>query len=608
MMNNKFNPHQGEDRARLLVAVVIALGVMFAFHFFVDKPQLEKAAAQQQKQEIAQAAKMADLTQAEEKLRDRAEIVAEGGRIKIEGAKIRGSLSLKGARLDDILLNDQFTTVEKTANVALLSPTGTRDAFYVESGWISARDGLALPGANTQWRVAAGSPAVIKSGGAPVVLEWDNGQGLTFERSIALDENYLFTITQKVVNRSGGDVLLNAYHLTARHSLPYDFQGFFVLHEGPIAFLNGKSDEPQYKDLVKGEKIEQENVTGWLGFTDKYWMVGLLPDPKQKFNARIVAVPGTKVDVADAKPNTVSNKAIFQADTVSETVTVPAGGSADETMYVYAGVKNIHIMKDYEDKYGFDRLELGLDFGMWYLITKPFFYVLHFLNSITGNIAIAILLMTIVVRGATYPLSNKSFRSMAKMKLVAPKLKELQEKYHDDKQKLQTEIFELYKKEDVNPFSGCWPMLVQIPIFFALYKVILISVELRHAPFWGWINDLSAPDPTSVFNLFGLIPWTPPQMLMIGAWPLLFCLSMIVQKRISPPMADPTQEKLQTYFPYIVTVMMAHFASGLVIYWTWSNILSTLQQYYILRKVGGEETSLIRGHAARRKPKTKKEP
>lgn len=603
MMNNKYNPHQGEDRARLMIALVIALGILLAFHFFVDRPRQEQMAQQQKKQELIQASKKADLVAAVDKLRAREDVLAEGGRIRIEGQKIRGSLSLKGARLDDVLLVDQFTTVEKKDNVALLSPAGTKDAYYVESGWLSAnpagQDASSLPGGDTPWRVAAGSPASIVSGGAPVVLEWSNGAGLTFQRSIALDENYLFTIRQKVVNNSGAEVALNAYHLTARHSLPVDYQGFFVLHEGPIAFLNGESQEPQYKDLTKGEKVEEDNVTGWLGFTDKYWMVGLLPEPKTTFNARMVATPGQSVGNGD-------KTAIFQADAVSATMTVPAQGEIEEVSYVYAGVKNINVMKDYEKKYGFDQLQLGLDFGMWYFITKPFFYVLHLLNGATGNIAIAILLMTIVVRLAVFPLSNKSFRSMAKMKIVAPKLKEIQEKYHDDKQKMQAEIFELYKKEDVNPFSGCWPMLIQIPIFFALYKVILISVELRHAPFWGWINDLSAPDPTSMFNLFGLIPWTPPQFLMIGAWPLLFCLSMVVQKRISPPMADATQEKLQTWFPYIVTFMMAHFASGLVIYWTWSNILSTLQQYYILKKTGGEETSLIRGHAARRKPKAEK--
>lgn len=593
MNNNKFNPNQGEDRARMMIAVVIALAILFAFQFFIDKPRQQQMALQQHKQEILQAAKKADLVQAADQIRTRDEVVGGAGRIKIEGEKIRGSLSLKGGRLDDILLNNQFTTVNGKDSVALLSPAGTKDAYYVESGWISNAGTVALPNGDTQWRLANGSPNVIKSGGAPVVLTWDNGAGLTFERQISLDENYLFTVTQKVTNRTGADVALNAYHLAARHSLPYDFSGFFVLHEGPIAFLNNESFEPQYKSLVKGDKIEKDNVTGWLGITDKYWMVGLLPEPKTKFNARIVSTP----DKANDKNH------IYQTDAVSETLTIPANGSADEISYVYAGIKNLDVMQGYEKKYGFDRLEMGLDFGMWYLITKPFYFVMQFLNSLTGNIAIAILLMTIVVRTLTYPLSSKSFRSMAKMKIVAPKLKELQAKYHDDKQKLQMEIFELYKREQVNPFSGCWPMLIQIPIFFALYKVILISVELRHAPFWGWIHDLSAPDPTSLFNLFGLIPWTPPQFLMIGGWPLLFCLSMVVQKRISPPLADPTQEKLQTWFPYIVSFMMAHFASGLVIYWTWSNILSTLQQYYILKKVGGEETSLIRGHAERRKSK-----
>ncbi len=265
-------------------------------------------------------------------------------------------------------------------------------------------------------------------------------------------------------------------------------------------------------------------------------------------------------------------------------------------------------MTAYHDKYGFKHTDLTFDFGMWYLITKPFFFLLHFLMSAIGNVGIAILCMTVIIRGALFPLANRSFRSMAGMKKIAPLMKELQEKYKDDREKLQIEIFELYKKEDVNPFSGCWPMLVQIPVFFALYKSILLSVELRHAPFWGWIHDLSAPDPTNLFTLFGLIPWTPPSALEIGAWPCLFCLTMIVQKRLTPPMPDKTQEQLQSYFPFIITFMLGKFAAGLVIYWTWSNLLGVLQQYYILKKHGagqdGPEVSLIRGHSERWKKKT----
>jgi YidC/Oxa1 family membrane protein insertase len=579
-----------EDRIRMIVAVIASLLILFGFHHFVDKPRLDAVKAEQQRLAAA-APKKAEVTAIETAPLDRKDALQKSARVKISGEKLAGSLSLKGARLDDLLLLQHYTTIERKENVALLSPKATPGAYYVENGMLSSDSSLLLPGADTVWRVKSGSAREIVAGGEAVTLIWDNGQGLVFEQDIALDTDYLFTFTQRVFNNSGKDVTLNAFHLAARQGLPHDFTGMFVQHEGPVAMLNGEGHEPSYKDLNKGEVIEEQKAKGWLGISDKYWLVALLPDAKEDFGARIVAASGKTVPT-------------YQVDAVMPNLLVPNGGKAEDVLRVYAGVKDVKVMKQYESAFGFDNLQYGIDFGMWYFLTKPFFSLLHLLASLTGSIAIAILLMTVVVRSAVFPLASKSFRSMAKMKIIAPHMKELQEKHKDDKNKLQMEIFELYKRENVNPFSGCWPMLIQIPIFFALYKVILISVELRHAPFWGWIHDLSAPDPTSLFNLFGLLPFTPPQVLMIGGWPILFCLSMILQKRISPPMPDATQEALQTWFPYIVTVMMAHFSVGLVIYWTWSNVLGTLQQYYILKKVGGEETSLIRGHAQRRKQKT----
>lgn len=599
MKYGQHDPNESEDRARMMVAIMVSLLILLGFQFFFPKkpmPQQEQAAALATAPVVT--AKPSVVSGPGEVEQGRAQTLAESSRIPIRSSRLKGSLSLKGARLDDLLLEGHFTTTEKKENVALLSPVGSSGAYYVDSGFLSAQEKLSLPGPGTLWRVAPGSPRAIEGGGAPVILQWDNGRGLSFERKIALDENYLFTVTQRVVNNTANDISLSAYHLTARRGVPKDFTGFFVLHEGPVSFLNGKLEETDYKKLAKGKFLEKDGVKGWLGITDKYWLTALLPAPGKTFNARIVA---------DGEEGQTP---LFQADTVSPPEVVPAGGVLEEKSHLYAGVKDVKLMQAYERKHGFERLELGIDFGMWYFITKPFFYLLHFLIGMSGSVALSILLMTVVVRGAVFPLASKSFRSMAKMRVVGPQMKELQDKYKNDKAKLQEEIYELYKKEDVNPFSGCWPLLIQIPIFFALYKVILISVDLRHAPFWGWIHDLSAPDPTTILNLFGLIHWTPPaamQPVSIGAWPVLFCLSMILQKRISPPMADPAQEKLQAWFPYIVTVMLAHFASGLVIYWTWSNILGTLQQFYILKKVGGEETSLIRGHAQRRKKKHKPE-
>lgn len=590
----KFDPHEADDRARLMLAIVISLSIFLGFYFFVEKPKMEERKAVAEKALRQQAAGKAAIAKAtDDTIRPRDEVLADSGaRIQIRGTRVFGSLSLKGGRIDDLSLEDHYQTLARDEKVALLTPVGAPRSFYVEHGWLAARSGVALPNADTVWKLAPDSAREVTSGGKPVILEWDNGAGLFFRRTLRLDENFLFTMTQSVTNNSGAAIDLNPYEMVARHGKPVDFSGFFVLHEGPVAFMGKEGIEPSYKSLEKGEKIEYENTSGWLALTDKYWMVALLPTPDARFNARTI---GTRA----------GDKFIYQSDIVGEGRSVAPGETAEVTSYVYAGVKSLPLIKSYEKLYNFKNLEYSIDFGMWHLLTKPLFMLLHWLGDVSGSIAIAILLLTVVVRIILFPLTNKSFRSMAKMRLIAPRMKELQEEYKNDRAGMQMAIYDLYKKEDVNPFSGCWPMLLQIPIMFSLYKVILISVELRHAPFWGWVEDMSAPDPTTIFNLFGLIPWDPPQILMFGAWPLLFLLTMVQLKRISPPMTDPMQERLQAWFPYIVSILLAHFAAGLVIYWTWSNCLTILQQYYILKKVGKEDTSLLRGHSQRRKGKKK---
>ncbi|MDP2206169.1 MAG: membrane protein insertase YidC [Alphaproteobacteria bacterium] len=591
----KFDPHEADDRARLMMAIVISLSIFLGFYFFVEKPKMEERQAVAEKALRQQADRKADIVKGVDAIRPRHEVLAEtGDRIQIRGTRVFGSLSLKGGRLDDLSLQEHRQLLGGDEKVALLTPVGVERAFYVEQGWLASRSGVTLPDANTVWRLAPDSAREITSSGKPVIMEWDNGAGLSFRRTLRLDENFLFTLTQSVTNKGEAAVDLNPYELVARHGKPVDYSGFFVLHEGPVAFMGKEGIEPSYKTLEKGEKIEYENTSGWLALTDKYWMVALLPTPDARFNARTI---GTRA----------GDKFVYQSDVVGTGRSVAPGETAEVTSYVYAGVKSLPVIKSYEQLYNFNNLEYSIDFGMWHLLTKPLFMLLHWLADVSGNIAIAILLLTVVVRTLLFPLTNKSFRSMAKMRLIAPQMKEIQEQYKQDRAGMQMAIMELYKKEDVNPFSGCWPMLLQIPIMFSLYKVILISVELRHAPFWGWVKDMSAPDPTTIFNLFGLIPWTPPQVLMFGAWPLLFLLTMVQLKRISPPMTDPMQERLQAWFPYVIGVLLAHFAAGLVIYWTWSNCLTILQQYYILKKVGKEDTSLLRGHSGRRKSKKKAE-
>jgi len=595
MNNFSPDPHDKQDNFRLLLAIMISLLILLLFRNFFDNPQLEKIQSQQIQQQQMQAQKSASAPIAEQKLIEKQEdVTTTTRRILILGEKVEGSISLTGARIDDLSLNEHTATVESKENMALLSPSGTKNAYYVESGWATNDEDILVPDNKTVWSLAPGSADVLETDGA-INLQWDNGHGLLFERKIELDDNYLFTITQKIINKTNAEKKFNAWHLISRHSLPIDFKGFFILHEGPLGYLDNKLMEPSYKNLDNGEKFERENTQGWLGITDKYWFVGIFPNPQEKFNARIIG-------------STVNNKRAYQTDVVAETQTIAPGQSIEDKKFIFAGVKNLTLMIKYQKKYGLEHLDLTFDFGWWYFITKPFFYLLHLLMFLTGNVGLAILSMTVIVRGAVFPLANKSFISMAGMKKIAPKLKELQKKYSNDKEKLQAEIFELYKSEKINPFNGCWPILLQIPIFFALYKCIMLSVELRHTPFLGWINDLSAPDPTNIFTLFGLLDWSPPSLLSIGAWPILFCLTMIVQKRLTPPMPDKTQEQLQTWFPFIITIMLANFAAGLVIYWTWSNVLGVLQQYYILRKLGGQDISLIHGHSERRrkkKPKTK---
>ncbi len=583
------NPNETQDQARLMLAIIISLAVLFAFNFFYSKPddgQMPKQADVEIQKDIKAPVGVSNDDQS------RTDVLKSVKRIKVTGDKISGTISLTGSRLDDVSLNDYYATINNIENVHLLSPSGTKNAYYFESGWISDESAIKLPNSKTRWNLARGSARKLTSGGS-ITLQWNNGQGLLFTRNIALDENYLFTVKQSITNKTNIEKKVKAWHLISRHNLPVDYSGFFILHEGPVSFLNDKLKEFSYGDLADGEKLERDNVRGWLGFTDKYWFSGILSEPHESFNARIL---GPESD----------GKQLYQTDLVTETYSVLPGKTIEDKKFFYSGVKNMPLIKNYQEKYGFEKVELTFDFGVLYIITKPFFLLLHFLIGLFGNVGLAIIGITFIIRGAMFPLASKSFRSMAAMKKVSPQLKELQEKYKDNREKLQMEIFSLYKKENVNPFSGCWPLLIQIPIFFSLYKCILLSVELRHAPFWGWVQDLSAPDPTNVFNLFGLLPFDPPSMLTIGAWPILFCITMVIQKRLTPPMPDKTQEQLQTYFPYIITFMLAKFSVGLVIYWTWSNLLGLLQQFYIIKKIGGEDVCLVRGHSARRKVKKKK--
>lgn len=583
-----------DENQRMILAIAISLVILFSFNLFFKK-DVEVARVEQTPVSSIEVKKEVPI-EVEKEVKEGltiAEALSSKDRIPLRGNKISGSISLTGSRIDNVSLNEHYKTVENKEHVDVLYPYGTENAYYVESGWISADAGIAVPNGSTKWKLSKGSEQVLKSGGE-ISMEWDNGQGFMFKRKISLDENYMMKVTQTIKNNSQKEKDFNAYHLISRHSLPPEFQGMFILHEGPIAFFNNKFQEVSYKKLMKGEGFfDGENLRGWFGITDKYWFTGILPNDNEMFDARITGVKDS------------GGKAVYQTDMVGDVHKLLPGATVEDSKLVYVGVKNLDLAKRYEKQYGIKSFDLIFDFGIYYLITKPFFLLLHFFMSVFGNVGLAIIVLTVVIRGGMFPLANKSFRSMAKMKQISPQLKEIQQKYQNDKEKIQAEIFELYKREGTNPFSGCWPLIVQIPIFFSLYKCILLSVELRHAPFWGWIKDLSAPDPTNMLNLFGLAPWEAPHFVSIGAWPVLFCMTMILQKRLSPPLTDETQEQIQGLMPYFVTVMMANFSVGLVIYWTWSNLLGLIQQYYIMRSMGNKDVCLVRGHVERRKKKGK---
>lgn len=447
------------------------------------------------------------------------------------------------------------------------------------------------------WSVEGGEHPLTVA--APVTLTWDNGAGLIFHRTFAVDDHYLFTVTQQVENKTGGDVALYPYSRIVRQGTPH-LQNFFVQHEGPLGVLGANNlVSKKYSDVVNDKQLDWTSATGgWVGITDKYWATAILSEPGAPLNARF---SHSKVGTTD----------VYQTSFVESTpVVIPAGGTADNKTYLFAGAKQTRVIDNYDKTYGFDRLELLIDWGWLHFITRPMFELLQFLYGIVGNFGIAILAVTVIVKALFFPLANRSYASMAAMRRVQPEMKAIQERFKDDRPAQQTAMMELYKKEKINPLSGCWPVLIQIPVFFSLYTVIFISLEMRHAPFFGWIVDLAAPDPTNIFTLFGLIPWNPAALpvigglLHLGVWPLLMGVTMWVQMKLNPPPPDPTQAMIFNWMPIIFTFMLGSFPAGLVIYWAWNNLLSVTQQYFIMKRHGAEVDLLGNIKASfKRKPK-----
>lgn len=507
-------------------------------------------------------------------LRSRAEALSTA-RIAFEGEGVVGSISLKGGHIDDVTLKQyKASRDEGAAPVVLFSPDRTENAYYASFGWAASRSGgIKVPDRNSLWVPTRPGKLTPLN---PVEIVWDNGEGLIFRRLIEVDDLFMFKITQSVENNSGNAVELFPYGRISRFGLP-ELENFFILHEGFVGVFNAKLDEVDYDEAGEKDDVDRTSTGGWLGITDKYWLAALAPDQSARFEGSYAMHQAAGTDR-------------YNATYMLDGVVVSPGGRAETSNELFVGAKKNRILTSYRDSHGIEGFERAIDWGIFFFITKPIFSLLDYFGHLIGNFGFAILVVTIIIKLILFPLANKSYESMSRMKKLQPEMVALKDRFADDKQKQQQEIMELYRREKVNPLAGCLPMFVQIPIFFALYKVIFISIDLRQAPFFGWIQDLAAPDPTSILNIFGLLPYDPSgwpfigEFLGIGVWPLLMGITMFLQMRMNPAPADPIQEKMFTLMPIVFTFMLARFPSGLVIYWAWNNFLSIAQQGYIMHK------------------------
>ncbi|MBI3419313.1 MAG: membrane protein insertase YidC [Proteobacteria bacterium] len=504
--------------------------------------------------------------------RERDEVLAESPRLPFRNDKITGTVNLRGGRVDDLTLTKYRETIDpKSPAIVLFSPAGSAlpyAPFYAEFGWLSNDAEVKLPTNDSLWR--AENQKLSPDG--PVNLSWDNGAGLSFERTLSLDKDYLFTVTEKVRNASGREVTLYPYGLISRHGTPHTL-GYATLHEGPLGVLGNTLHEKTYKKLHEEPLYTQPSEGGWIGVTDVYWLAGVVADPKDKITGRFL------YSLAGA------GQERYQADMQKNAVTLKPSEESSSTFHLFAGAKEVAVLDAYTKSIPAPMFDRAIDFGWFYFIAKPFFLIIDFLARYLGNYGLAIILFTVVLRLLFYPMSESSYRNMERMKALQPQMNKLKERHANDPMKMNEEVTALYKKEKLNPLSGCIPVLVQIPVFFALYKVLLVSIEMRHAPFYGWIRDLSAPDPSNLFTLFGLIHWAPPAMLHLGVLPLLMGSTMFIQQKLSPPPGDKVSQQIFTFMPIMFTFLLANMSAGLVLYWTFSNLLAIMQQTLIKHRI-----------------------
>jgi YidC/Oxa1 family membrane protein insertase len=583
---------QPDNQKNLLIAIILSIAVLLGWQVFYANPKLKEEQQKRSQQTTSQGAPAPGSTAPEgiqpagptatpasgagpaSLALTREAALAASPRVPIDTPSVRGSIALKGGRIDDLVLKRYRETVDPNSpNIVLLSPAEGPHAYFAEHGWVaSAGTSPQLPNRDTLWQVEKGGPLTPKS---PVTLMWDNGQGLVFRRTISIDDKYMFKVAQTVENRTGAEVTLFPYARLRRDGTPA-VQGFFILHEGLIGVLGEAGlTEITYSDALKqsGPKTFDKAVGGWLGITDKYWAATLIPNQTTPYTANLIG-----------QKRFDHQNEFYQADYRLPAMAVRAGESASVESMLYAGARQVQTIQGYADQYGIKQFDLLIDWGWFYFITKPLFYLIDWLYGLLGNFGLAILAVTVIVKAAFFPLANKSYESMAKMKKLQPEMERIRDRFKDDKMRQQQELMALYQKEKINPLAGCLPILIQIPVFFALYKVLFVTIDMRHAPFYGWIRDLSAPDPTSIFNLFGLLPFAVPEFLHVGAWPIIMGITMWLQMQLNPQQPDPIQQKIFNWMPVLFTFLLAAFPAGLVIYWAWNNVLSLAQQWLIMKR------------------------